>query len=247
MTLLKRHSKKFLFLCTSLLSFPTFANTAYTQLNHPHIVLQAGGFNATQGKAQHIGIQGLIGDHFSVTQRNDQNYLVGLGAFMDGPEWADWRFMFGLNAFYLANTTVKGKVTQENLFTNLGYHYSINNYPLYVEAKALRKIFCNQADLTFNLGIGSNFIQAYRFKEYSLDGGITIPDHIFSSHTTAAFSATAGIGVQINNVIRCMPLEIGYRFFYLGQGHFNKTSDQVLNTLKTGQSYANALVASFSF
>ena len=65
--------------------------------------------------------------------------------------------------------------------------------------------------------------------------------------TTTAFSATAGIGIKLNNVIKTIPLECGYRFFYLGKGHLNTLSDQVLNTLKTGDDYANAIICAVTF
>ena len=68
----------------------------------------------------------------------------------------------------------------------------------------------------------------------------------YSGRTTAAFSAMAGVGIQMNNVFGHAPLECGYRFFYLGQGNFNKLSNQLINTLSTGNSYANALLCTLT-
>ncbi len=62
----------------------------------------------------------------------------------------------------------------------------------------------------------------------------TVPDAIFSSHTTTTFTATMGAGIKINHLFGEAPLECGYRFFYLGQGHFNAATSQVLNNLSTG-------------
>ncbi|PJD93034.1 MAG: hypothetical protein CK423_08095 [Legionella sp.] len=58
----------------------------------------------------------------------------------------------------------------------------------------------------------------------------------------ATFSATAGIGMTIDHVFGTAPLEGGYRGFYLGQGRFNKNTNQLLNTLSTGSDYANVLM-----
>lgn len=209
-------------------------------------VLQLGWFTATQGKSQHIDIDDLIGDDFSVNKSSDQNFLVGVGYYFDGLNLAQANILYGINAFYLAPTKVKGKVTQEDIFTNLSYHYSLTNYPIYFATKAL--IHCGTCyDVTIDLGIGPNIVSTSCFKEKSLDDGITIPDvHVFSGKTTVAFSATVGLGWRTNNIFGNLSLEIDYRFFYLGQGELKKVNDQLRNTLRTGNSYGNALFFSIS-
>lgn len=209
-------------------------------------VVQLGWFKAEQGKSQHINIQGLIGDEFHVKKSSDQNCLIGVGYYFYGCEIAQASLLYGLNAFYLAPTKVKGNVTQEDLFTNLSYHYSRTNYPIYIAAKALFHC-CTNYDFVIDLGIGPNLISTRGFKEKSLDGGITIPDaHLFSGKSKVAFSATAGLGWRINNVMRDLSFEIDYRFFYLGQGELKKDNSQLRNTLRTGHTYANALYLSIS-
>lgn len=208
--------------------------------------LQVGWFSATQGKSQHINIEGLIGDHFSVDKSSDQNLLVGTGYYFKGFDFCRTSLLYGFNAFYLAPTKVKGKVTQEDLFTNLSYHYSRTNIPLQFAAKAL--IHCSPCyDVTIDLGIGPNIVCTHDFKEHSLDGGITIPDpHIFSGKTAVTFSAMAGLGFRINRILGNLSLEIDYRFFYLGQGELKKGNNQLKNTLHTGHSYGNAVFITFS-
>ncbi len=208
-------------------------------------VLQLGWFTAKQGKSQHIGIEGLIGDDFSVHKSSAQNLLVGVGYYFDWLDTPRMSIQCGINAFYLAPTKVKGDVTQEGLFTNLSYHYSRTNYPIYFAAKAL--IPCSaHYDIAINLGIGPNIINARSFKEKSLDGGVTIPDaHLFSGKNVVAFSATAGLGWRINNIGN-HSLEIDYQFFYLGQGKLKKVNSQLKNTLRTGNSYAHALFFSIA-
>ena len=81
--------------------------------------------------------------------------------------------------------------------------------------------------------------------ETSLDG--TIPDNTYSGRTTTAtFSAMVGVGIQMNNIFGRVPLECGYRFLYLGQGSFNKLSDQLINRLNTGNSYANIMLCTLT-
>lgn len=209
-------------------------------------VLQIGWFAASQGKSQHIDIEGLIGDDFSVHHSWDQNLLVGAGYYFNGFYAPQACIKYGINVFYLAPTKVKGDVTQEDLFTNLSYHYSRTNYPIYFAVKALIPCIVHP-DIVIDLGIGPNIVCTSGFKERSLDGGITIPDrHIFSGKNVVVFSATAGLGWRINNVFGNHSIEIDYRFFYLGKGELKKVNNQVKNTLRTGNSYANAILFSIS-
>jgi len=234
----------------------------YTSVRHPtnsisgyrygSFVFQVGGFNIHQGKAQHINISDLVGDDFTVTQHTDSNFLLGLGYFVNGFDDTYincgnvlFSTKIGINAFYLSKTYVKGEVVQENLYNNLSYKYSVTNYPVFLAAKALFKTPSDIFNITLDLGAGPNFIHTGNFSEKSIDNGITIPDHIFSADTNVRLAATAGIGVQLNNVIPNVPFECGYRFFYLGEGHFDKTT-HLTNTLHTGNSYANALMCSVS-
>jgi hypothetical protein len=206
-----------------------------------HIFFQLGGFDASQGKAQNIGIKGLIGDRFSVSRHNDQDVLLGLGYFIDGMNKEKFNLLFGINAFYLAQTAVKGKVIQEQLFSNLSYRYLITNYPIYVAAKALIHTNNDRYDIILDLGIGPNVMDIHQFREYSINA---LPDRVFSSHSSVAFSTEAGLGIKFNNLVNRLSLEIGYRFFYLGRGYLKKNNDQLTSTLNTGNSYANALVIS---
>lgn len=229
----------------SLKSTSSFLSTLPTSLKHGHAVLQLGGYWNIAGTQQHTNIDDLIGDEFTITHSNGGNGLVGLGYLIDGQERARFKMAYGVNAFYLAKTRVAGQVIQENLFANLAYQYKVTHYPVYAVAKSIIQTGFPNQSLTLDAGIGPNFMQTNGFKESSLDG-ITIPDNIFSSRTTTTFSATIGAGIRLNQVFGQAPLECGYRFFYLGQGHFNKKTSQVVNTLNTGADYANAVMCSIT-
>ncbi|HEX2549085.1 MAG TPA: hypothetical protein VHM20_04595, partial [Gammaproteobacteria bacterium] len=144
---MKSHFTVFLFVIVILLFPRVWANQSNTQtpdlfeyLKNGHFYFHIGGFNATQGKSQDIGIEGLIGDHFTVTQHNDQNVLFGLGYFRDTLQTDSYHFLFGLDTFYLPQTAVKGDIIQEELFTNLSYRYFITNIPIFFATKAYFKI-----------------------------------------------------------------------------------------------------------
>lgn len=235
----------------TLLSTSTHPNNWATFVNklknaHSNKSVQLGGFIASRGKAQDIDINGLIGDHFSVNNHHGSSGLVGIGYCLDGQENNLVNFSYGINAFYLAKTGVSGLVTQEQLFTNLSYHYSITNYPIYLGTKVLIKNkTSDKYNFTLDAGVGPNIITTSSVNETSLDG-ITIPDKTYSGRTTATFSAMAGVGVQMNSVFGSAPLECGYRFFYLGQGSFNKLSNQLINAFDTGNNYANALLCTLT-
>lgn len=213
--------------------------------SHISIIPQLGVFDVVQGSTQNVGIDSLLGDRFTIAYHHAQNYLLGIALFFDGTEQEKCRLMYGINAFYFAHTQIEGNVIQEQVFTNLAYHYSITQIPIYFAVKTLININ-SKYDVTLDFGIGPNVIKTYDFSERSLDGGVTIPDQIFSGKSNVVFSATAGIGIRIDNGINHMPIECGYRFFYLGKGKLSKLSNQVQNTLSTGTTFANALVFSIS-
>lgn len=211
-----------------------------------HTVLSLGGFRSTQGKSQFIGINGLIGNQYIVNQNHDYQAILGLGYYLNGFEKSFLNLWYGINVFYLPMTDVKGNVIQENLFNNLNFRYSIDHLPVYVALKANINNKTNQYAITIDLGIGPNMITTSHYHEHSLDGGVTIPDDAYAGRTRIAFSTMAGVGIKVNNILGCIPLECGYRFFYLGQNEFNRKTSQLLSNFKTGQSYANALLCSVS-
>lgn len=230
--------------CLSGIS-PSFAGINPALL-HGHIVLQVGAYQSKQGYSQHINIVSLIGDNFTVADSHDSNGLLGLGYYVDGSRIKTADMRYGINAFYLAPTSVNGKVIQENLFSNLSYHYNVNHVPVYAMAKAAFHVISPRYAITVDGGIGPNFMNVYNFHENSLDNGVTIPDNAFSSKSTVNFSATIGLGLKAEHAFGDMAAECGYRFFYLGQGNLKKANSQILNSLKTGSVYANAIQCSVS-
>ncbi len=209
-------------------------------------VVQLGAFTATQGSQQHIGINGLIGDDFSVTDPTAQNVLAGVGYYFDEFDSPKISLLYGLDAFYLAPTKVQGNVAQEGGITNLSYQYSLTNVPLYFAGKAIL-YSTPKYEVTIDVGVGPNFIITNEFSQTSADPETLPPDQIFSGNTTIALSAMAGFGLRINDVLGQLPLEIDYRCFYLGQSHLNQLTGQTTNALETGDNYANALFLSLSF
>lgn len=210
-------------------------------------VIQFGNFWSSPGYAQDIYIKGLVGNQYTYnsSKQNISTGLVGLGYYVDGFFREQFFVKYGINAFYLANTTVTGTIIQEHLYPNLAYSYAVTNYPIYLAAKA-QVDKSTQYNMTVDLGIGPNIVQTSQYKERSLDQ-ITIPSKTFTPNTAAVFSFTAGAGIKINNVFGSVPLECGYRFFYLGHSTFNKSTDQITNTLRTGNTHANAVICGLTF
>ena len=65
--------------------------------------MQLGGFLSHQGKSQFGGIQGLIGNMYTIRTQRDSNGLVGAGYYFDGPKNKLFNLSYGVNAFYLPN------------------------------------------------------------------------------------------------------------------------------------------------
>lgn len=207
-----------------------------------HFILQAGGFMSNPGESQDVHIRYILGDQYTVNSHQDHKAVFGLGYLLRGFESPALRMDFGANAFYLTKTTVNGEIIQEHQFTNLGYRYEITHIPVYAVVKAAVKNKSDKLALTLDAGLGPNFNKTNRFQEWPINQSDAIPDYAYSGTSNTAFSATAGIGVKINRVLGDIPLECGYRFFYLGNGKFNKRSEQWLTNLDTGSVYAQALI-----
>lgn len=250
----KKYGTFFLFLACFIspmvFSATTISSSApssfYSKLAQGHLMLELGGYQGTQGETQHINIKNLIGDTFTHANQNKNNVVVGLGYFVDGKSWNSVHMSYGINAFYLAPITVSGDVIQEDIFTNLSYSYALRHFPIYAMIKSVIDLKSPNYAVTLDAGMGPNFMKAYSFSESSLDGGITIPEHPFSANTTTTFSATVGVGLKINHALAQLPVECGYRFFYLGRGHLTANNSQVLDNLSTGNTYANAILCSVS-
>ncbi|MBA2652824.1 MAG: hypothetical protein H0U73_11225 [Tatlockia sp.] len=205
-----------------------------------------GYFDARAGKEQHIDIETLVGNDYTVDKKSDDNYLLGLGYLIHGRDFNSFSLDYGVKAFYLAQTHVEGVIVQEDIFTNLSYRYSVTHVPIYAMARATLKRPSSNYALTLDAGIGPNIMRTHSYFENSLDGGITIPDNAFFGHTNTEFSATVGAGIKLNNLISSASIELGYRFFYLGQGEFRTNNSQILTSLKTNDCYAHAVVLTIS-
>ena len=188
-----------------------------------HFLLQLGGYWRTQADNQFIQIDGVVGDYFKVNGGAQSNGLVGVGYFLDAKPQSRFKMSYGVNWFYLPKTQVKGAVFQENLFENLTYAYNVTQYPLYGIAKSTIMTAYPDRYLTLNVGIGPNFMTTSQFQEHSIPDEffVALPNQLFSGKTTTLFTATAGVGIQVDHFFGKAPLECGYQFFYLGNGKFN--------------------------
>lgn len=206
-------------------------------------LIETGYYFSDQGKKQHIDIKSLIGDEFTVTDHRSGNGFIGLGYFFKALERKYVELDYGINAFYLPKTSVKGNVIQENMFTNLSYKYKISHYPIYLSVNSKINTGLPKFAINLNVGIGPNVLRTSSFTETALNDN-TVPDDIFSGKTQTAFSATAGASVELYKILGPLSLDLGYRFFYLGKGQFKKVSSQVEDNLSTGNCYGNAIVFS---
>ena len=225
------------------LPFSVMAFDLNLDWKHGSVPIQLGGFWSSQGQAQNININGLIGNQYTanVNHHNQANGLFGTGYYINGLDRDRFQLAYGINAYYLAKTSVAGSITQEHTYTNLNYSYNIENFPVYLAAKAIVKTNNDKYNVTFDAGIGPNFMRASGYNETPLNN-YTIPDNAFAAHTSTTFTANIGAGIRLNNIFGKAPLECGYRFFYLGQGQLSENNNQLLNTIKTGDVYANAIM-----
>lgn len=210
------------------------------------VPVQFGAFSSSQGKAQNVNILDRIGNYYS-TNDDQWSGLFGLGYYVDGYARDRLQLSYGVNAFYLGQTSVSGTILSEGFATNYSYSYHIQTIPVYAAVKALLKTNSQTFNkVTFDVGMGPDFMYTSGYHEQSLGAGSIADSSLFKSHHNTTFTATVGVGLQLGNLFGSIPtpFECGYRFFYLGQGQLSANSDQLLNTIKTGDVYANAIICS---
>jgi hypothetical protein len=232
---------------TSILIIPIIPTVSlgFSGFGNGNPVFELGGFIASEGKTQNIGIQNLVGNTYTTTNGNNGNVIVGVGYLFNGPQNNLFGVDYGLDAFYLAPSLVKGQVWQEQAFDNLNYSYKVTNIPAYALTKLNIKTHSKKYNITVDAGVGPNFVITSNYQE-TPNNSEAIPDNAFSGHTQINFSAMIGLGLKINHVFGNEPLECGYRFFYLGQGDLSKNNSQILNNLETSNGYAHAVTCSIT-
>lgn len=227
------------------------------KLTSGYPILELGAIKSSQGKSQSIRISNLIGDRYSVKNRNDNNLILGLGYFKDYPKELKiinqaLNLSYGLNTFYLFPTEVKGKISQEHMFINMDYRYKSSHLPIYLAGKIRTNplFYNNTLQAVFNFGIGPSIIHLSSYKETPLNN-VTIPNNLFDSNHDVVFSLTAGVGVRaaklLNDGVKSLPIECGYRIFFFTGSELKKNNSQVLDRLKSGNSLVNSLTCSVQF
>ena len=207
-----------------------------------------GGTRGTVGEAQHVDIEGVIGDYFSIEDGKINGGIIGFTHYLESKEFDSDHFSldYTLSVFYFPEKRVSGFVTQENLVTNLDYEYTLANVGSYVGIRVMNNRDASRFNYAFNLEFGMVQIITDGFVERSLTP-YSVPDFIFKGKTTSSFSANTGVAARLNDVFGGNTLECGYRFFYLGKGSLATRNDRVANGLSTGQNYTNAFLCSLEF
>lgn len=204
--------------------------------------VELGGFSASQGQRQDIGITDLLGNTFTHSGDNGKSYLLGVGYHRELSRSGEWAFDLTGKLMFLGSSSVTGTIIQELTFENLAYQYSVEHLPLFVGVSASYQVG-GSGHLNFELGAGPNLLMLTDFQEHSLDG-ISASDDAYTSNTSIALGATAGLSYQIDGVWQGYPLEIGYRFMYLGKSALERSSEFLSADLETGSITAHALVLS---
>lgn len=209
----------------------------------PDLLLYGGVYGIQQGVQQHIYISGLIGNEYVPTQRSDGNALVGVGVFKDLFTKGKTTTQAGVQLYYLAQSHVAGQVLLENAFNDVNYQYGMSYLPLYLNLKANVKSNKDWLSFVFDAGVGPDFITMNQYHETALSSG-TIPDLAYNGQSDTSVSVTLGAGARLSKLPKNGWLEVGYRFFYLGDAKFSPSNALYLTDLDAGSMFANAFVMS---
>ncbi len=245
--------RSFFYIIVGLMLFTSSA-VVNAKNPHHHVQVQLGDiYIRPSHQDQTIGITDELPDVFSVTSyTNPQRFLFGLGLFFDLPFDCRDTFSLGLDAFYFGQITVKGDILQQQTNDLFRYQYAVTNFPIFAATKATlrndHELF-NDMAITLDFGIGPN-IQTTRYNQYPTDSLISIQPSLFFGKNDLSgigFAATAGVGLKLDDFLITVPLECGYRFFYLGQGKLSINSNANVETNLAIPSLAQAVVCSITF
>ncbi len=226
------------------LFFSTYSwcNLFITLPKKGYFLIQGGLYWSNQGISQNMPIEDLVGDYFNVTQHQSENGLLGIAYYQPRFQVSQFSFDLGLQAFFLAKTRVSGSITQEDTFTNLNYRYSVTHYPIYGMAQYSIPSKPSSFSFLFDIGLGPNILITNNYINYPTNS-FTLADPNFDGTTQVTLSATTGLRIRFNELFHgTLPVECGYRFFYLGNGYLTPTTEQFLRHLKTGASYGHAAI-----
>lgn len=226
--------------CFSIYALPAKINTSKHGVETD---IHLGVSQVLTGKLQNIPVHSVPPARYSTNHQDNWNGLVGFSLLKDVRKLEHFDFNYGLSMFYLFKQSVSGEVFQAGLFNNLGYSYSVQNLPVYLHGKTLFHDIPHLPAFAIDIGVGPNVMKVSRYTEWRINPTSRL-DNAFKQHTSAAFSATAGIALHFANVFDKAPMACGYRFFYLGSGELQPRNLQFLSALSTGSSFANALVCS---
>ncbi len=205
--------------------------------------LHIGGFVSSQGINQHINITGLVGNQYSPSKKNGGNVIVGAGFLRPMGTYETFDVEYGIQIYYLPSVTAGGNIAIENVLPNLDYKYSVSFLPLYANLKFNINTEFEKTKLTLDFGIGPDFMRLNSYREIALTNA-TIPSSFYSSQSRTQFATLFGVGLKSDKYLNNATLELGYRFFYLGNGSFSPNNPFVLTRFRTGPIYANAATLS---
>ncbi|MDF1677465.1 MAG: hypothetical protein P1U32_02080 [Legionellaceae bacterium] len=204
--------------------------------------LHIGGFVSSQGINQHVNITGLVGNEYSPSKKNGGNVIVGAGFLRPAGTYETFDVEYGVQIYYLPSVTAGGNIAIENVLPNLAYKYSMSFLPLYANLKLNINTEFEKTKVTLDFGIGPDFMRLNSYREIALTNA-TIPNDFYSSQSQTQFATLFGVGLK-SDKFNNATLELAYRFFYLGNGHFSPNNNLVLTRFKTGPIYANAVTLS---
>lgn len=204
-------------------------------------LLYGGVYGITQGVQQHIDIQNMIGNEYVPKSRSDGNALVGFGVFRDVYSMEKATIQAGFQLYYLFSSHVAGQVLLENAFNDVNYQYSMSYLPIYAALKLHKPSHYDKLDFVFDAGVGADFIRMNRYHETAVIPG-TVPDDAYQAREDTSITATVGVAARVYRFPHDGWVELGYRFFYLGDAKFNPSNSLYLTSFRAGSMYGNAFV-----
>lgn len=186
--------------------------------------------------------------YVSFNNHYDTEAVAGLFVGGETLFFQNWSLQLGLSYFQNSSFAARGNVNQfaDPTYNNFTYQYQIQSRRFSVETK-LSRVFLQKWHPYISASVGEALNKAYAYTEYPLSSEDVPMTELFNSHTTKAFTYTAGLGVDVD-IAEHLRVGAGYRFVGLGNASLGASPLQDgTNTISHTQLHANELIAQITY
>lgn len=193
---------------------------------------------------------------FFLTPEIEKSYVAGstTSTLFDGElffgvqrDYPTFQGQLGFAVAATSNAALSGIIWDDAdpTFNNYSYRYRVQHTHFALKGKLLAdRGYWLIPWISGSIGVGINTAHAYKDTPLIFEA---LPNPYFGAHTQAAFTYTAGAGVQ-KQMTQNWQVGVGYEFADWGQSRLNRAAGQTLNSgLRMNHYYTNGVMFNLTY